>query len=492
MRLEELLVARRLVTIDDIDAALERQRTQGGRLGENLVALGTLSADQLSAIAGTAPRAPMTVEDTGLAPRSLIELVLKFMLLEACETVPEIAERIRLSPRIVQELIDAASGEKYLETRGTVPGAVTFANRYALTDRGRAFARDADEQSHYLGPAPVPLAVYQAQLGKQRITNEKLDEAAMRKGFAGLVVPDFYFRRLLPAINAGRTVMLYGPPGNGKTTLATRISRLFRDVVFIPFAIEVGGQIIRVFDRTLHRFALTEDDAQAMANRISIHREVLDERWAVCGRPVVMAGGEMTLEMLDLQYSHTAKYYDAPLHVKALNGMLLIDDFGRQKFSPTELLNRWIVPMESQIDFFKLHTGATFSLPFDELLMFSTNLRPEDLVDDAFQRRIPYKIRLYSPNTEEFRQIFAGVSKARGIEVPDAVIDFVVETLNHNKLDLAYYQPNFICNQVLETCNCFHLPMVLTRELATEALMNLYFDIETVPEPPPVAATFAA
>jgi predicted ATPase with chaperone activity len=482
MRLGDLLVARRLVTIPDIDKALERQRAQGGRLGENLVALGLLTAEQLAAVADTAPRAPTTIEETGVASRSLMELALKFMVLEACETVPEIVERIRLSPRIVQDLLDAAAAEKYLETRGTIAGAVTYANRYALTERGRAFARDAEEQCHYLGPAPVPLAVYQAQLGKQRITNEKLDEEAMRQGFAGLVVPDFYFRRLLPAINAGRTVMLYGPPGNGKTTLATRISRLFRDVVFIPYAIEVGGQIIRVFDRTLHKFALNEEDAQAMSTRMSVHREVLDERWAACGRPVVMAGGEMTLEMLDLQYSQNAKYYDAPLHVKALNGMLLIDDFGRQKFSPTELLNRWIVPMESQVDYFKLHTGATFSLPFDELLMFSTNLRPEDLVDDAFQRRIPYKIRLHSPTPEEFRLIFAGVSKARGIEVPSAVLDFIVDTLHRNELDLAYYQPNFICNQALETCHCFDLPLVLTRELATEALMNLYFDIKELPD----------
>ena len=320
MRLEEIVVAQRLVTLADIDAALERQRAQGGRIGENLVALGVLSAEQLASIVKVGPHAPTTVEETGIAARTLTDLVLKFMMIEACETVPELAQRTALSPRIVQQLLETAASEKYVETRGSIPGAVTYANRYGLTERGRAVAQDADEQNHYLGPAPVPLAAYQEQLSKQRITNEKLDEEAMRKEFAGLVVPDFYFRRLLPAVNAGKSVMLYGPPGNGKTTFATRISRLFRHVVYIPYAIEVGGQIIRIFDRTLHRYMLTEDDAAAMADKVSVHREVFDERWAACSRPVVMAGGEMTLEMVDLQYSQVAKYYDAPLHVKALNG----------------------------------------------------------------------------------------------------------------------------------------------------------------------------
>jgi predicted ATPase with chaperone activity len=483
MRLDEVLVARRLVTVADIEAALERQRAQGGRLGENLIALGKLSAEQLAAVVEMAPRTPATVEETGIAPRNLINLVLKFMLLGALETIPDIAERIRLSPRIVQQLIDDAGAQRFIEARGAVSGAVAFANRYTLTERGREAAHDAAEQNLYLGPAPVPLDAFRAQILKQRITNEKLDEAAMRRGFAGLVVPDTYFHRLLPAINAGRTVLLFGPPGNGKTTLATRISHLFKDLVYIPYAIEIAGQIIKVCDRSLHKFALSEDDAAALAEKVSLHREVFDERWAACNRPVAVAGGEMTLEMLDLQYDENSKYYDAPLHVKALNGMLLVDDFGRQKFNPNELLNRWIVPMESQVDFFKLHTGATFSLPFDELLIFSTNLRPEDLVDPAFQRRIPYKIRLLSPTRDEFRQIFDAVAKARGLELPDAVFDYVVDTLIKNGFELAYYQPNFICNQALEACNCFGLPRVLTRELAHEAMMNLYFDIgEDLPQ----------
>lgn len=480
MRLDEFLVARRLVTVDDIEAALERQRREGGRLGENLIALERLTAEQFAAATAVAPATPTSIADTGISQRSLSNLLLKFLLLETAETVPDLAERMKLSPRIVQELIDDATSQRFLEARGALGGGA-FSNRYSLTERGRAAAHDATEQNLYLGPAPVPLAAFQEQIAKQRITNEKLDEAAMREGFKGLVVPDYYFRRLLPAINAGRTVLLFGPPGNGKTTLATRIAHLFKDVVFIPYAIEVGGEVITVFDRTLHKPALSEANAAALAGKVSLHREVLDERWVACARPIAVAGGEMTLEMLDLQHNPIAKFYEAPLHVKALNGMFLIDDFGRQKFGANELLNRWIVPMESQVDFFKLQSGATFSLPFDELLMFSTNLRPEDLVDPAFQRRIPYKIRLLSPTRAEFRQIFDVVAKASALQVSDDVFDYIVSTLQRSGFELAYYQPGFICNQVLEACECFDLPPVLTRELAAEALMNLYFNITEAP-----------
>jgi hypothetical protein len=207
-----------------------------------------------------------------------------------------------------------------------------------------------------------------------------------------------------------------------------------------------------------------------------MHRDTYDQRWVACSRPVVMAGGEMTLEMLDLQWNNEARFYDAPLHVKALNGMMLVDDFGRQKFAPNDLLNRWIVPMENQVDFMKLNTGASFTLPFDVLLMFSTNLQPADLMDPAFLRRIQYKIKLFEPTRDEFHRIFVGVSKSRGLTFEEDVFDYVVKMLT--SYGLAYYQPAFICNHVLETCKSFQLPLQLTKELAGEAMANLYVDIE--------------
>ena len=235
-----------------------------------------------------------------------------------------------------------------------------------------------------------------AQVGKQAIANEVLPEAAVAKGFAGLTIPPNYLRKLLPAVRAGQTILLYGPPGNGKTSIGTRLASLFQNVIYVPYAIEVNNQIIKMYDGRLHR-PFTDESAPALPESNSVRAESFDLRWVACRRPIAIAGGELSLDMLDLRYDPVAKFYDAPLHMKALNGMFLIDDFGRQKVSPTELLNRWIVPLESRIDYLTLSSGVTFMIPFDELVVFSTNLEPADLMDPAFLRRIPYKDRAVRP-----------------------------------------------------------------------------------------------
>ena len=475
MQLGDMLVARGLVTHADIEAALVRQVKEGGRLGENLVAMGLTTADQIADALNSAPGIPGSLAATGISERNLLHLLLKFMHVEACETVLDLADRMKLPRRLLQQLIQDAVQHRLLGATGATSD-LALSTRYALTEAGRAAAREALEQSVYLGPAPVSLAAYREQIDKQRITNEMLDEERLRGGFDGLVVPEHMIRRLLPAINAGRSVLLYGPPGNGKTTLTTRIAGLFKDPVYIPYAVEVGGQIIKVFDVQIHQPRAEETQQTPAAAGLGLQREISDRRWVVCSRPVVMAGGEMTLEMLDLQWNAEGRFYDAPLHVKALNGMMLIDDFGRQKFAPNDLLNRWIVPMENQIDFMKLNTGASFTLPFDVLLMFSTNLQPGDLMDAAFLRRIQYKIKLFEPTREEYRQVFRAVAKSRCLEISEDVFSYVVTTLA--PFGLAYYQPRFICDHVIETCKSFKLAPKLTKELAAEALANLYVDLE--------------
>jgi energy-coupling factor transporter ATP-binding protein EcfA2 len=476
MQLGDLLVAKGLVTRADIEVALARQIKEGGRLGENLIAMGLVTADQIASVVNTAPPIPADIAETGISERNLLYLMLKFMHVEACETILDLSAHMKLPRRLIQQLVEDAVRQRYIGATGATSD-LTLSTHYALTEAGRNAAREALEQSVYLGPVPVSLQAYRDQIEKQRITNEMMYEETMRAGFAGLVVPDTMIRRLLPAINAGRSVLLYGPPGNGKTTLSTRIAGLFKDPVYIPYALEVGGQIIKIYDLQIHQPRPEETPAaDAPVTLLGLHRETFDQRWVPCSRPVVMAGGEMTMDMLELQWSNDTRFYDAPLHVKALNGMFLIDDFGRQRFPPNDLLNRFIVPMENQIDFLKLNTGASFTLPFDVLLMFSTNLQPADLMDAAFLRRIQYKIKLFEPSRREYHEVFCAVAKSRGITFDEDVFDYVVEMLN--SYGLAYYQPGFICNHVLETCKSFKLKPQMTKELAGEALANLYVDIE--------------
>ena len=479
MRLGEILVGRGFATVAQIEAATDRQKTQGGRLGENLIAMGVLTARQLDQIMNNTPPKPRTIQDTGISSGNLLNLLLKFMHLEQQEILPDLSAKLKLPANLVQKLLDEAVQRQLVQALGAQARGIVSYIRYSLSERGRTVALEALNQNQYLGPAPVPLDRFQQQVSRQRITNEALDGDALRGAFNGLVVPEHYLRKIGPAINAGRTVLLFGPPGNGKTTIATRIAALFKHVVYIPYAVEIDGQILKVFDPSLHKLAITEAQEKELQEASGIDSEGFDERWAPCKRPVVMAGGELTLEMLDLQYGPTTKFYEAPLHVKALNGVFVIDDFGRQQVKPEDLLNRWIVPMESRFDFLKLNTGKSFQLPFDELLIFSTNLQPADLMDPAFLRRIPYKIKLFEPTVEEYRRIFDIVARHSGLTLDDDVFDYIVGRLTrHNKHGLAYYQPKFICDQVVEYCKYEGVPPAFTKHLAGEALANLYVEIE--------------
>ena len=345
--------------------------------------------------------------------------------------------------------------------------------RYSLSEKGKQWAQEALSQNQYVGPAPVSLAAFSDRILRQRITNEHVSKAAIQNAFGKLVVPDAFTNQIGPAVNSGRSILLYGAPGNGKTSIAEKVGGLFSDIIYIPYCVDVGGQLIKVFDPGLHQVAQCSSTSKAKGNSLRV--EDFDQRWVACKRPFIVAGGELTLEMLDLNFNAQTKFYEAPLHIKALGGTFVIDDFGRQIVSPEALLNRWIVPLECRVEYLKLHTGKSFSLPFDELVIFSTNLAPRDLMDPAFLRRIPYKLEISSPTPQEYRRIFRMIAQASGMDASEDMIDEVIAELRErNDFPLAGFQPKFIIDQVRAACKFEGVPAQLSPELVTMALSNLY------------------
>lgn len=471
MRIGELLVAAGLVSESDIARAIDRQHEEGGRLGPNLVAVGAISAEELAQFCEGVPMEPVTVAETGLPESFLIDLVLKFLFIGPAETTADLTAALRLSPRVVADLVEEAVRSQLIAALGG-PGGV-LAMRYELTDAGKTRAREALARSAYAGPAPVPLELYAHWLERQKVTNEVIDVPRMRRAFEGLEVVDALVDKLGPAVTSGRALLMYGPPGNGKTSVAQRLDRVFRQILYIPHAVLVEGQVMTVFDPDVHQ--PVQHAAQSGPRlAISLYRDEADGRFMPCRRPFIVTGGELTLEMLDLKHEAGGNFYVAPLHMKAAGGCLLIDDFGRQIVSPTALLNRWIVPLENRVDYLKLATGKSFRVPFQTVVIFSTNLAPADLMDPAFLRRIPYKLEIGPPSPEAWRRIFMAVAASHGVPAEDGQVREIERQLTEcHGLDLAAYQPRFLVEQILAAARFKAIPPALNRELVSLALDNL-------------------
>ena len=433
--------------------ALDRQVAEGGRLGDNLVAIGAIDKKTLDAFIHRLPVEPLDIPSSGIDELELMSLLVKLIYLNRLETCREFIDAIKLPYPIVAELNKMAIDRKLLRILGSHTDNPLDMG-YVLTDEGKRYTVDALAQLRYVGPAPVAIEEFNYRVNLQKLTNELVTFERIRKGLGDLTFDDSMIEQCGPGINSGRAMLLYGPPGNGKTSVAHALGSVYNDVIYVPYAISVEGQIIRFFDPSIHVPIRRSDDGHEDDISVSFVRsQELDMRWVPCRRPFVVTGGELTLDMLELRYDETGHFYEAPLHVKALGGTFVIDDFGRQLVSPTHLLNRWIVPLENRIDYMKLHTGKSFSIPFEELVVFSTNLEPEDLMDTAFLRRLPYKIEVGAPTLENYKRIFEKECARQGLPLSEEVFETIVYKLQHEKdLDLAGFQPRFIVDQVVATC----------------------------------------
>jgi predicted ATPase with chaperone activity len=407
-------------------------------------------------------------ESAGLNDARVESLVLKYLLAVGTATGRNIAEELGLPFGIFPEFLRQLKNQQIVAYTNA---AAVNDYCYTLTDSGRSRAKLYMDECAYVGPAPVPFAAYVRSIGLQTITAEKPKEADLRRAFEDLLISEEMFRLLGPAINSGRGMFLYGYPGNGKTSIAERITRCFGTTVWIPRVVECEGQIIKLFDPANH------DLIDAPAGGI-LREDDLDHRWVEIRRPTIVAGGELTMENLEIHFDPVTKVCEAPLQMKSNNGTFLIDDFGRQRMAPIELLNRWIVPLEKRYDFLRLPNGKKIRVPFDQLILFSTNLEPKQLVDEAFLRRIPYKINATDPTEAMFREMFEMFAPKLGFpEVNRAAIDYLIER-HYRAVNRPFRccQPRDLLLQVLNHCVYNDLPLELTPEYFDFAAGN-YFTV---------------
>jgi hypothetical protein len=420
-----------------------------------------------------APPPIVHIEDTGLAPDVIEQLLIK-TLYGAEALGAQLAERMRLPFTMLEPLIEHARAERLVEVKGS-SGANAVTYRYSLTDLGHERARQFLEINQYVGPTPVPLAAYVAQMKLLAANRGYMDRERLKQGFQHLIVDDQILEKLGPAVNAGKAVFLYGPPGNGKTVLAEGMGQSIGGDMYVPHAIDIDGHIITVYDPINHDSLDLETNA---ADAPSVIRAApRDRRWVRIRRPVVMVGGELTLDMLDLTFNPISKFYEAPIQLKANGGVFLVDDFGRQRVRPQELLNRWIVPLESRVDYLTLHTGKKFQVPFDVLIVFATNLNPASLADEAFMRRIPYKIAVEDPTVEQFVKIFELNCQRRNLPFHQVMVAYLQRRhYGPANRPLRSCHPRDLLDQVTALCRYRGIDPVITRELLDAACKSYFVD----------------
>ncbi len=442
---------------------------------------GSMPESRPSLGAVPAPLSPSTLTESGLTLTQMSDLILKLLYLHGNMLGVQIARHSRLPFPVVDEGLKFLKDEKCVEVAsGETIGSASY--RFHLTEFGRRRAVEAFEQCRYVGPAPVPLESYIRQCRRQTVSGTVCNREALKDAFGDLIIPPTLLEELGPAVCSGKSIFVYGPPGNGKTMIAKGLGKYLNThgkEIYVPYAIEAENSIITVFDPTIHQ---PTDHDEVLQNNVfeseagttgegspPCYLPSVDLRWRRIKRPVVITGGELTLEMLDLRHNDASNYYTAPLHIKANSGVFLIDDFGRQIVSPRDLLNRWILPLEERIDYLTLATGKKFAVPFEQLIIFSTNLDPRELVDEAFLRRIRHKIQIGSPDRELYTQIFKLGCRQRGIPYDQASVDYLFSKFYDRGKSPRSSDPRDLLEVMQSICRFRDQQVLLTPEMIAEA-----------------------
>ncbi|MBY5931852.1 ATPase [Tateyamaria omphalii] len=424
-----------------------------------------------------APPAPKRLQDMQLPVVMMRDILLKTMFRKNLDMVSDLSVAMCLPIPVVQELIDMCRDQRLMEATGTLNANNGNEMGYQLTDGGKARALDALAQSEYFGAMPVPLDVYREQVKRQSIRNIMVTRQQLTGAMGHLVLPEDLLDQLGPAVSAGRSILMYGPPGNGKSSISNGIRDALGDNVYVPRAIEYAGQVITVYDPIVH--VLAPEDAQ---DPTSLRRVTpYDKRYVKCERPTVITGGELSLDMLDLVYNPTARTYQAPLQLKSTGGIFIVDDLGRQAEPPQALVNRWIVPLEESKDILALQSGEKFEVPFDTLVVFSTNFHPNEIFDQAALRRIFFKIKIDGPDQANFLKIFAMVAKKKGMALNEEALVHLLK-VKYPTIDNIYanYQPNFLIDQMVAICNFEGIPLQMRPDLIDRAWANMFVKDEHI------------
>ena len=434
---------------------------------------------QRTARTASMPVAPSTMEESGLNLDLLIQLALKTLYFSGELTGAEVGKRLGLNFSVIEEALDALKAQRHVEIAGgSMVGRASY--RYRITDAGRTRAALFLESNHYVGIAPVPFDQYRSYLQSFQSAAPRLaTRERVKDAFSHLVISQRVLDQLGPAINSGHSMFVYGPPGNGKTVISQAIRKLLHGEIAIPHAIEVQGAIIRLFDPVNHEPIERQDEEAPQ----SLERASQDDgRWIRCRRPLVMVGGELTLDALELSYNESTGFYRAPVQAVANGGVLVIDDFGRQHCSPRDLLNRWIVPLESRVDYLTLQSGQKFELPFAVLVVFATNIKPAELVDEAFLRRIHYKVFAESPTPEEFSKIFENYCKDKTLPFDAGMVNHLLQGYYRaHRVALRGCQPRDLIDHVLSLAEYRSEPRRITPELLDAACATYFIDEQESP-----------